>query len=93
MVRSLLEIWVPWKRFLLVMLYSLPLLSLLCAHRGESSEAQDLPQVKIPPFVASDDGQWRMAPKDYANLRYSTLDQITPENIKNLHVAFTFSTG
>ncbi len=93
MVRSLLEIWVPWKRFLLVMLYSLPLLSLLCAHRGQSSEEQDLPQVKIPPFVASDDGQWRMAPKDYANLRYSTLDQITPENIKNLHVAFTFSTG
>jgi PQQ-dependent dehydrogenase (methanol/ethanol family) len=34
-----------------------------------------------------------MAPKDYANLRYSELDQITPENIKNLHVAFTFSTG
>jgi hypothetical protein len=38
------------------MLYSLPLLSLLCAYRGERSEAQDLPQVKIPPFVASDDG-------------------------------------
>jgi len=52
-----------------------------------------LPQVKIPSSAASDDGQWRMAPKDYANLRYSELDQITTENIKNLHVAFTFSTG
>jgi len=75
------------------MLYSLLLLSLLCAHQGEVSEAQDLPQVKIPSSVAPYGGQWRMAPKDYANLRYSALDQITPENIKNLHVAFTFSTG
>ena len=75
------------------MFYSVPLLALLWAHQGELSEAQDLPQVKIPSSVAPDDGQWRMAPKDYANLRYSELDQITLENIKNLHVAFTFSTG
>jgi len=75
------------------MLYRLLLLSLLCVHQGEVSEAQNLPQVKMPSPVVSDDGQWRMAPKDYANLRYSELDQITPENIKNLHVAFTFSTG
>ena len=93
MIRSHLETCVPWKRLLLVMLYSLPLWSLLWVHQGEIAEAQDLPQVKIPSSVASDDGQWRMAPKDYANLRYSALDQITPENIKNLHVAFTFSTG
>src|SRR5438270_4957428 len=93
MVRYRLETWAPWKRLLLVMLYSLLLLSLLCAHQGEVSEAQDLPQVKIPSSVAPDDDQWRMVPKDYANLRYSALDQITPENIKNLHVAFTFSTG
>jgi PQQ-dependent dehydrogenase (methanol/ethanol family) len=75
------------------MLYSLPLLALLCAYERGISEAQELPQVKAPLFVAPDDGQWRMAPKDYANLRYSALDQITPENIKNLHVVFTFSTG
>jgi PQQ-dependent dehydrogenase (methanol/ethanol family) len=75
------------------MVCSLPLLALLYAHQGEVSEAQDLPQAKIPSSVASDDGQWRMAPKDYANLRYSNLDQITPENIKTLRVAFTFSTG
>jgi PQQ-dependent dehydrogenase (methanol/ethanol family) len=93
MISSHLEIQAPWKRLLLVMLYSLPLLSLLCTHQGGDAEAQDLPQVKIPSAIASDDGQWRMAPKDYANLRYSELDQITPENSKNLHVAFTFSTG
>jgi lanthanide-dependent methanol dehydrogenase len=88
-----LETWVPWKRVFLVMLYRLLLLSLLCVHQGEVSEAQNLPQVKMPSPVVSDDGQWRMPPKDYANLRYSELDQITPENIKNLHVAFSFSTG
>src|SRR5262249_12729008 len=71
----------------------LPLLWLFCTSQEEGAQAQDLPQVKIPSSVVSDDGQWRMAPKDYANLRYSELDQITPENIKNLHVAFTFSTG
>jgi glucose dehydrogenase len=75
------------------MLYGLPLLSLPWARQEGSAAAQDLPQVTIPPSAAPDDGQWRMAPKDYANLRYSELDQITPETIKNLHVAFTFSTG
>ena len=93
MAHAYLKPWALWKQFLLVLLYSLPLLPLTCAQQGKVSAAQDLPQIKIPPFVASDDGQWRMAPKDYANLRYSELDQITPENIQNLHVAFTFSTG
>ncbi|MCS0809856.1 methanol/ethanol family PQQ-dependent dehydrogenase [Massilia agilis] len=41
----------------------------------------------------ADDGQWPMAAKDYANTRYSALEQITPGNVKNLKVAFTFSMG
>jgi PQQ-dependent dehydrogenase (methanol/ethanol family) len=41
----------------------------------------------------ADDGQWPMAAKDYASTRYSALDQITPGNVKNLKVAFTFSMG
>ena len=93
MISSHFELRAPWKRLLLVMLYSLPLLSLLCTQQGGDAEAQDLPQVKIPSAIASDDGQWRIAPKDYANPRYSELDQITLENSKNPHVAFTFSTG
>jgi PQQ-dependent dehydrogenase (methanol/ethanol family) len=40
-----------------------------------------------------DDGQWVMATKDYTNTRYSKLDQINTENVKNLKVAWTFSTG
>ena len=34
-----------------------------------------------------------MAGKDYANTRYSDLGQITAGNVKNLRLAFTFSTG
>jgi glucose dehydrogenase len=93
MTSSHFEVRAPWQWLLRVMLYSLPLLSLLYVYQGMDAEAQDLPQVKIPSSIASDDGQWRMAPKDYANPRYSELDQITPENSKNLHVAFAFSTG
>src|SRR5689334_23340026 len=81
--------WVPWQWLLHVTLYCF----LLCALQEKTAAGQPLPQASIPSAVASDDGQWRMAPKDYANLRYSELDQITPENVKNLHVAFTFSTG
>jgi lanthanide-dependent methanol dehydrogenase len=34
-----------------------------------------------------------MAPKNYAQTRYSTLDQINRDTVKNLRVEFTFSTG
>ena len=40
-----------------------------------------------------DDGQWPMAAKNYANTRYSTLDQINTSNVKDLKLAWTFSTG
>jgi lanthanide-dependent methanol dehydrogenase len=45
------------------------------------------------PSAKADDGQWTMAPRDYANTRYSGLDQITMANARELHVAWTFSTG
>jgi PQQ-dependent dehydrogenase (methanol/ethanol family) len=40
-----------------------------------------------------DDRQWVMPSKNYANTRYSTLTQITTENVKSLKVAWTFDTG
>src|ERR1041385_8626610 len=40
-----------------------------------------------------DDGQWTMAAKNYASTRYSTLDQVNTQNVKNLRPAWTFSTG
>jgi lanthanide-dependent methanol dehydrogenase len=38
-------------------------------------------------------GEWPMAARDYANTRFSELDEITPANVGNLKLAFTFSTG
>jgi PQQ-dependent dehydrogenase (methanol/ethanol family) len=39
------------------------------------------------------EGEWTMAPKDYANTRFSTLSQVTPENVPQLRCAWTFGTG
>jgi lanthanide-dependent methanol dehydrogenase len=43
--------------------------------------------------ASAEDGQWLMAAKDYANTRYSALDQINTSNVASLKVAFSFSTG
>src|SRR3954462_612302 len=40
-----------------------------------------------------EDGQWPMPPKDFANTRFSGLDEITTTNVSKLKVAWTFSTG
>src|SRR5581483_11738272 len=48
----------------------------------------------IPAAVrGAEDGQWTWAAKDYANSRYSALDQIDTTNVRTLRVAWTFSTG
>jgi len=41
----------------------------------------------------SDPKQWAIQTGDYANQRYSKLDQINRDNVKDLKVAWTFSTG
>jgi PQQ-dependent dehydrogenase (methanol/ethanol family) len=41
----------------------------------------------------ADDGNWAMPGKDYASTRFSTLEQITADNVGRLQVDFTFSTG
>jgi glucose dehydrogenase len=43
--------------------------------------------------MEKDDGQWLRATKDFANTRYSSLNQITTQNVSQLRVAWTFSTG
>jgi glucose dehydrogenase len=43
--------------------------------------------------LEKDDGQWLRATKDYANTRFSSLDQINQSNVAQLRPAFTFSTG
>jgi lanthanide-dependent methanol dehydrogenase len=41
----------------------------------------------------ADDGQWTMPAKNYASTRYSELAEITADNVQNLRLAWTFSTG
>ncbi len=43
--------------------------------------------------LQQDDKQWVMPAKNYANTRYSSLNEITATNIKNLRPAWTLSTG
>ncbi|MEQ1709930.1 MAG: methanol/ethanol family PQQ-dependent dehydrogenase [Hyphomicrobium sp.] len=43
--------------------------------------------------LTADPNQWAMQSGDYMNQRYSKLDQINKDNVKNLKVAWTFSTG
>ena len=43
--------------------------------------------------LMKDPKQWVIQTGDYANTRYSKLDEITKDNVKKLQVAWTFSTG
>jgi lanthanide-dependent methanol dehydrogenase len=42
---------------------------------------------------ASDDGQWIMPARNYASTRYSGLNEITAQNVKQLQLSWSFSTG
>ncbi|HEY0384878.1 MAG TPA: methanol/ethanol family PQQ-dependent dehydrogenase [Pyrinomonadaceae bacterium] len=86
---------------LLLTLIALFLLSFLsCSPKPSAQQAQkpSSPQTSALPTGANspaeqEDGQWIMPAKNYASTRYSGLDQINTENVKNLKVAWTFSTG
>jgi PQQ-dependent dehydrogenase (methanol/ethanol family) len=41
----------------------------------------------------ADDGQWVMPAKNYASTRFSGLDEINAGNVRQMGVAWTFSTG
>ncbi len=43
--------------------------------------------------MSENTSDWVMQTGDYANHRYSPLDQINKDNVKNLQVKWTFSTG
>ena len=43
--------------------------------------------------IIDDPNQWAIQTGDYANQRYSKLDQINKDNVGKMQVAWTFSTG
>lgn len=65
------------------------------AHTGQSSGA-GLPQPSGPfafPHVETPQGEWHAQAGDPANTRFSSLDQITVDNVASLKPVFTFETG
>jgi lanthanide-dependent methanol dehydrogenase len=67
-----------------------------CKHQTQTVQGPARAGGEVHPYeraLEPDDGQWVRATKDYANTRYSTLDQINSNNVANLKVAWTFDTG
>jgi alcohol dehydrogenase (cytochrome c) len=61
-----------------------------------ASNAQTAPQAAgaTADFAPNDPaGEWRMQGRDFANTRYSSLNQITTGNVNRLRIAWTFSDG
>ena len=68
--------------------YVLPAAAALLVSGSWGAFANESTQAAI-----SDAKNWAIQTGDYANQRYSTLEQITKDNVKDLRVAWTFSTG
>jgi PQQ-dependent dehydrogenase (methanol/ethanol family) len=89
----------PW-RFLIVggLSLAVSIANPACTRRNESDHTATASGTSPsgsaqPPPANSDDGQWMMASKDFANTRYSTLNDIKADNVASLKLAWTFSTG
>ena len=50
-------------------------------------------QADDPMSLQGDDGQWVLPGKNYSATRFSGLNKITTDNVKNLKVAWSMSTG
>ena len=63
--------------------------------RPDAPAASASPTTAVRPAAAfpSEDGEWRMAAKDYANTRFSGLDEVHLGNVGRLRIAWSFSTG
>jgi lanthanide-dependent methanol dehydrogenase len=81
----------------------MPALCALCLVLASCRDSQSAGKAAVaspprtPPPPASNDvgvsDTWPMATGDYANTRFSKLDQITAHNVKELRLAWSFSTG
>jgi lanthanide-dependent methanol dehydrogenase len=74
----------------LLVVASCALLALISAGPASGQESGARPARAA---TAPEDGSWPIPAKDYANTRFSGLDQINAGNVRQLQVAWTFSTG
>jgi PQQ-dependent dehydrogenase (methanol/ethanol family) len=68
-------------------------LAIVLALAAAPSAAQMSLPAPPPASAPPDDGQWVMPAKNFASTRYSELSEINAQNVAQLKVAFTFSTG
>ena len=79
---------------LLAATFVLPLFTTSCATNSSDPSKTANSASAMPLTAAKDeDKQWTMANKDYSSTRYSSLNTINTDTVKNLKVAWTFSTG
>ena len=66
-----------------------------CRSRTVSQVApnQGYPSQNTAMQPEAEDGQWPMSAKNFANTRFSGLNEVNTSNVANLKVAWTFSTG
>jgi lanthanide-dependent methanol dehydrogenase len=81
------------KRLSLILVATVLLAVFATACTSGNSEATKATANSAPSPVKEEDKQWTMANKDYSATRYSTLNEINTDSVKNLRVAWTFSTG
>ncbi|HET6632403.1 MAG TPA: methanol/ethanol family PQQ-dependent dehydrogenase [Rhodanobacteraceae bacterium] len=62
-------------------------------HAASADDTSVSPDTSDLVKLSHDPAQWVMPAKNYAGTRFSTLDQINRDNVKNLAVAWVFSTG
>src|SRR5690349_14288867 len=88
-----------WQAELIIFLSTI-LLFASCTQHAAPQGNQPTPPASSAQYNAgtggaavADDGQWLIATKDYANTRFSGLNEITTQNVNQLKLAWTFSTG
>ena len=77
--------------------------ALACSGQKAPDEVAQKPEVGMTPAsgrsnggaiaAGTEDGQWLMPAKNYSSTRFSGLTEINADNVKNLHLAWTFGTG
>lgn len=66
---------------------------LIAAGASQVTAQQATPNKRLVADLATDAKNWPMAARDYANTRYSALDQITADNVSQLKLSWSFSVG
>ena len=80
------------QQLLILVVFGSSALAAACS-RGSTSSSSSGDSAPKTAAAPSADNEWTMPNKNPSSTRFSTLNQITADNVKTLTVAWTFSTG